>query len=179
MRVLTRAWYLRVRGVLHCPGVASMASSRGVSHAASVAAPSPDGEHVHANVVDGVKLSTSLREFGERRSDEPVILQRNAVDGAQAKQQPRRDDKARIDTLGRKKARDLPAKRAIGRYRETSGNQVLAASEDCHPCARQKYKPAPHCKFGGAAALEQSVQAAASHTGATLLQFVRRRGGQP
>ena len=33
-------------------------------------------------VVDGVKLNTSLLEFGERRSELRLILQRNAVDGA-------------------------------------------------------------------------------------------------
>ena len=31
--------------------------------------------------VNGVKLNTSLREFGERRSESRLILQRNAVDG--------------------------------------------------------------------------------------------------
>ena len=33
--------------------------------------------------VNGVTLKTSLLEFGERRSESRLILQRNAVDGAQ------------------------------------------------------------------------------------------------
>ena len=49
--------------------------------------------------ITGVKLNTSLREFGERRSESRLILQRNAVDGAQNKGcNP--GDKASIDTLG-------------------------------------------------------------------------------
>ena len=34
---------------------------------------------------NGVKLNTSLREFGERRSESRLILQRNAVDGPKTK----------------------------------------------------------------------------------------------
>ena len=88
MLVLARAWYLRVRGVLHCPGVASMASSRGVSHDASVAAAlARQGEHAACKAhVDGIKLNEALREFGEKtQCMHQWILQRNAVDGAQNK----------------------------------------------------------------------------------------------
>ena len=36
---------------------------------------------MQGSCVNGVKLNTSLLEFGERRSESRLILQRNAVDG--------------------------------------------------------------------------------------------------
>ena len=66
-------------------------------------------------VVDGVKLNTSLLEFGERRSELRLILQRNAVDGAQAKLQPDRDRDAPLVSL--------PAASLASPARETSNRQ--------------------------------------------------------
>ena len=96
----------------------------------------------------------------------PVILQRNAVDGAQAKLQPRCDKTAALVSN-----RTLENRSLIQRNEQSPGvegrlaNQVLAAS-DCHPCASKNNKAGPHCKFGGAAALEQSVKVASSNIGA-------------
>jgi len=68
-------------------------------------------------VVDGVKLNTSLLEFGERRSELRLILQRNAVDGAQAKLQPRCDKTAALVSY-----RTLEKRRS--RIQRTSNRQV-------------------------------------------------------
>ena len=90
-------------------------------------------------VVDGVKLNTSLLEFGERRSELRLILQRNAVDGAQAKLQPRCDKTAALVSN-----RTLENRSLIQRKEQSPGverhpaNQVLAASEDCHPLMPQE-----------------------------------------
>ena len=117
--------------------------------------------------VNGVKLNPSLREFGERRSESRLILQRNAVDEPKQMLQLDRDEEALVSY------RTLENRSLIQRKEQSPGverhpaNQVLAASEDCHLCSQQKNKAAPHCKFGGAAALEHSVKAAASKTGAT------------
>ena len=101
-------------------------------------------------VVDGVKLNTSLLEFGERRSELRLILQRNAVDGAQAKLQPRCDKTAALVSN-----RTLENRSLIQRNEQSPGvegrlaNQALAASDTAVLGASKKIRPA-HIANSGA-----------------------------
>ena len=101
-------------------------------------------------VGDGVKLNTSLREFGERRSESRLILQRNAVDGAQAKLQA-----LHLVTAWLVSYRTLENRSLVQRNEQWAGaerrlaSQVLAGSADCHLGASKKISPA-HIANSGA-----------------------------
>ena len=106
-----------------------------------------------------------------------MILQR--MQSMEAKQSLQLGDKACLVSC-------LVSYRTLGAgvfYSETSNRQVsrrrlanhsASGLDYCHPCARQKNKAGPHCKFAGAAALEQSVKVASSNIGADASAALRR-----
>ena len=88
---------------------------------------------MQGTLVTGVMLNTSLRELVKDAVNAPVILQRNAVDGPKQMLQHDRDEEALVSY------RTLENRSLIQRKEQSPGverhpaNQVLAASEDCHP----------------------------------------------
>ena len=91
----------------------------------------------------------------------------NAVDGGQTKLQLDRDKAALVSYRPLDTGVVLPAKRAIGRCVEDVRRTTVLAASTTAILVPAKNKGGPHCKFGGAAALEQSVKAAVSNIGAT------------
>ena len=141
--------------------------------------PSPVGEHCcMQNVVDGVKRYVTCDDrLVKDAVHAPVILQRNAVDGAQARLQL--GCVTRLSVLTPLAQHESCPKPAIRRCRETSGEPgAIAGSTLPSFGASKKIRP-PHIANSGAPQrlrLEPQRRGTAESVQPLALQFVRRRG---